>query len=171
MLRELIAVTETGSEAARCAAYRATDALLALKKAADTARDTGPTDLSSYDRGTRRTANRGHRRHRGHCRPVLEDRGQASRPVPAAGPPLGRLPALGPRPGPALRQQRGRADHPHGETPHQNLRKPAHLRTLQGARDFAAIRTYFATADRHGQQMLDVLTHAMRGRPWTPTTS
>ncbi|MFK0297453.1 hypothetical protein ACIQU6_44330 [Streptomyces sp. NPDC090442] len=31
------------------------------------------------------------------------------------------------------------------------------LRTLQGAQDFAAIRTYLATADRHDQPMLDVL--------------
>ncbi|WP_051942335.1 IS66 family transposase [Streptacidiphilus rugosus] len=40
-LRELIAVTERGSQAARCAAYRAIDSILALKKAADTARATG----------------------------------------------------------------------------------------------------------------------------------
>ncbi|WP_331745108.1 hypothetical protein OG762_49300 (plasmid) [Streptomyces sp. NBC_01136] len=45
------------------------------------------------------------------------------------------------------------------------------LRTLRGAQDFAAIRTYLATADRHGQNMLDVLSQAMRGRPWTPATT
>ncbi|MEV4450993.1 MULTISPECIES: hypothetical protein [Streptomyces] len=42
-------------------------------------------------------------------------------------------------------------------------------RTLLGAQDFAAIRTYLATTDRHGQNMLDVLGQAMRSRPWTPT--
>jgi transposase len=42
--------------------------------------------------------------------------------------------------------------------------------SLRGAQDFAAIRTYLATADRHGQNMLDVLTRAMRGSPWTPAT-
>jgi hypothetical protein len=44
------------------------------------------------------------------------------------------------------------------------------LRTLLGAQDFAAIRTYLATADRHDQNMLDVLDMAMRGRPWMPAT-
>ncbi|MEU2674467.1 hypothetical protein ABZ622_37550 [Streptomyces sp. NPDC007164] len=44
------------------------------------------------------------------------------------------------------------------------------LRTLLGAQDFAAIRTYLATADRHGQNMLDVLERAMGDRPWMPAT-
>ena len=39
------------------------------------------------------------------------------------------------------------------------------LRTLRGAQDFAAIRIYLATADRHSQNMLDVLDRAMRARP------
>ena len=43
------------------------------------------------------------------------------------------------------------------------------LRTLRGAQDFAAIRTYLATAARHEQRMLDVLVQAMRGSPWTPS--
>jgi transposase len=45
------------------------------------------------------------------------------------------------------------------------------LRTLLGAQDFAAIRTYLATADRHDQNMLDILQQAIRGHPWTPATS
>ncbi|MCX5233062.1 IS66 family transposase [Streptomyces sp. NBC_00233] len=44
-LRELVAVTERGGEQAGCAAYRATDALLALKKAADTARMAGASQI------------------------------------------------------------------------------------------------------------------------------
>lgn len=42
------------------------------------------------------------------------------------------------------------------------------LRTLLGAQDFAAIRTYPATADCHDQNMLDIIERAMRGYPWTP---
>jgi transposase len=42
------------------------------------------------------------------------------------------------------------------------------LRPLQGAQDFAAIRTYLATAARQDQPMLDVLVRAMRGRPGCP---
>ncbi|MEU7062036.1 transposase [Streptomyces sp. NPDC046197] len=45
------------------------------------------------------------------------------------------------------------------------------LRTLQGAQDFAAIRTYLATAARHDQPMLAALVQAMRGSPWMPATA
>lgn len=44
------------------------------------------------------------------------------------------------------------------------------LRTLSGAEQFAAIRSYTATAVRHGENMLDVLVQAADGRPWIPTT-
>jgi len=44
------------------------------------------------------------------------------------------------------------------------------LRTLSGAEEFAAIRSYTATAVRHGQNMLDVLIQAADHRPWIPTT-
>jgi hypothetical protein len=33
------------------------------------------------------------------------------------------------------------------------------------------IRTYLATADRHDQNVLDILQQAMHGHPWTPATS
>ena len=44
------------------------------------------------------------------------------------------------------------------------------LRTLSGAEEFAAIRSYTATAVRHGQNMLDVLVQAADDQPWIPTT-
>jgi hypothetical protein len=44
------------------------------------------------------------------------------------------------------------------------------LRTLSRAEQFAAIRSYAATAARHGHNMLDVLGHAADGQPWIPTT-
>jgi transposase len=44
------------------------------------------------------------------------------------------------------------------------------LRTLSGAEEFAAIRSYTATAVRHGQNMLDVLVQAADNRPWIPAT-
>lgn len=43
------------------------------------------------------------------------------------------------------------------------------MRNLTGAQDFAAIRSYTATAARHGQGMLDVLIQAT-GAPWIPAT-
>jgi transposase len=44
------------------------------------------------------------------------------------------------------------------------------MRTLSGAEEFAAIRSYTATAVRQGQNMLDVLIHAADGAPWIPAT-
>ncbi|MCA1675360.1 MAG: IS66 family transposase [Actinobacteria bacterium] len=44
------------------------------------------------------------------------------------------------------------------------------LRTLSGAEEFAAIRSYTATAVRQGQNMLDVLINAANGHPWIPAT-
>jgi transposase len=39
------------------------------------------------------------------------------------------------------------------------------LRSLGGAQDFAAIRSYIATAARAGQNMFDVLVQAAAGTP------
>lgn len=44
------------------------------------------------------------------------------------------------------------------------------MRTLTGAEHFAAIRSYTATATRHGINMLDALTRAATGNPWIPAT-
>jgi transposase len=44
------------------------------------------------------------------------------------------------------------------------------LRTLTGAEEFAAIRSYTATAVRHGQNALDVLVQAADHKPWIPAT-
>jgi transposase len=44
------------------------------------------------------------------------------------------------------------------------------LRTLTGAEEFAAIRSYTATATRQGQNMLDVLIQAAGHRPWISAT-
>lgn len=45
------------------------------------------------------------------------------------------------------------------------------LRSIQGAQEFAAIRSYIATATRAGQNMLDVLVQAATGSPWIPGTT
>ncbi len=170
VLRELTAACETGSEPARCAAYRATDALLALKKHADTARDTGTPTIdatvqtgelaalrTAVSDGITATAARSskteakhhalfqrlHRRWDDYLRWVND---------------------------PALPFDNNAAERTI-RMAKLRIKISGSLRTLRGAQDFAAIRTYLATADRHGQAMLDVLTHTMRGSPWTPTTS
>lgn len=45
------------------------------------------------------------------------------------------------------------------------------LRSLGGAQDFAAIRSYTATATRAGQNMFDALVQAAAGTPWIPATT
>lgn len=45
------------------------------------------------------------------------------------------------------------------------------LRTLTGAEDFAAIRSYLATAAKHSMGFLHVLTELVQGRPWLPVST
>ncbi len=45
------------------------------------------------------------------------------------------------------------------------------MRSMHGAETFCAIRSYLATATRHGIGWLDALTQAARGHPWVPGTT
>jgi transposase len=45
------------------------------------------------------------------------------------------------------------------------------LRTLAGARDFAAMRSYLLTVAEHGRRPFDVLTELTSGTAWIPATS
>jgi transposase len=45
---------------------------------------------------------------------------------------------------------------------------PGCLRTLTGARQFCAIRSYLSTAARHGLQFFDALVMLTEGHPWMP---
>jgi transposase len=45
------------------------------------------------------------------------------------------------------------------------------LRTLTGAQQFCAIRSYLSTAAKHGRTFLDTLIMLAEGRPWMPETS
>ncbi|PKW16177.1 IS66 family transposase [Saccharopolyspora spinosa] len=42
------------------------------------------------------------------------------------------------------------------------------LRTLTGAKQFCAIRSYLSTAAKHGKQFFEVLVMLAEGRPWLP---
>jgi transposase len=44
------------------------------------------------------------------------------------------------------------------------------LRTLTGAKQFCAIRSYLSTAAKHGQHHFDTLVTLAEGRPWLPAT-
>jgi transposase len=45
------------------------------------------------------------------------------------------------------------------------------LRSLTGARQFCALRSYLSTTAKHGLTMLDALVQLAEGRPWLPTGS
>jgi len=45
------------------------------------------------------------------------------------------------------------------------------LRTLTGARQFCAIRSYLSTATKHGKHFFEVLVMLTEGRPWLPATN
>ncbi len=45
------------------------------------------------------------------------------------------------------------------------------MRSVHGAEAFCAIRSYLATATRHGISWLDALTRAAEGIPWIPGTT
>lgn len=45
------------------------------------------------------------------------------------------------------------------------------LRTVTGARQFCAIRSYLSTAAEHGRDFFDTLVMLAEGRPWLPGTS
>lgn len=55
--------------------------------------------------------------------------------------------------------------------PKLRIKVSGSMRTMTGAEHFAAIRSYTATATRHGVNMLDALIHAATGNPWIPTTA
>jgi transposase len=169
-LRELIAVTERGSDQARCAAYRAIDALLALKRAADTAHtadaDTIADRLKAGELKALRTAVRDgvkataarssktERKHNALFKRLRDRWDDYLRWVHDLTLPFDNNPAER-----TIRMAKLR------------IKVSGSLRTLGGAQDFAAIRTYLATADRHGRNALGVLEQVMRGRPWTPATT
>ena len=45
------------------------------------------------------------------------------------------------------------------------------LRTMTGARQFCAIRSYISTAAKHGLSFFDALVMLTEAEPWTPTAA
>jgi hypothetical protein len=167
VLRELVAVTERGGEAARCAAYRAIDALPALKKAAAAVRQAQGDRIEERVKAAELEA----------LRVAVADglAATAERATKTEAMHHALFKRLRQRWDDCLRQVHDLKLPFDNNAAEQTIRmgKPrikvsGCLRTLTGAQDFAAIRTYLATADRHDQPMLEVLAKAMRGSPWMP---
>ncbi len=45
------------------------------------------------------------------------------------------------------------------------------LRTLTGAKQFCAIRSYLSAAAKHGHNLFDTLVMLAEGQPWLPATT
>jgi transposase len=169
VLRELVAVTETGTDLDRTWAQQAIDALLALNEAADAARAAGqdaidPETRTKHEDWYRKAAATGiainaarqgklqQKRHALATR--MKDREadylRFARDL--------RVPFTNNPAEQAIRMSKLR------------IKISGCMRSMAGAEEFCAIRSYLATAARHGIGALDALTTAFRGQPWIPQT-
>ena len=167
LLRELIAVTETGTEDDVIWAQQAIDALLALKEAADATRDAGhhaidPEILYKQCRWFREAADAGivlnaARRSKlqkkrnalaARMRDRADDYLRFARDL--------RVPFDNNQAEQVIRMSKLR------------IKVSGCMRSMSGAEVFCAIRSYVATAARHGIGALDALTRAAQADPWIP---
>jgi transposase len=169
VLRELTAVAETGTADDVTWAQQAIDALLALKKAADAARGQGLDAISGQ---------------------ALQENGGWFREAAAAGAVLNaarRTALQKKRHAPASRMAAREGDYlrfardlrvPFDNNEAERVIRMSKLRikvsgcmrSMKGADDFCAIRSYLATATRHGIGWLEALAQAAAGTPWIPGT-
>jgi transposase len=169
LLRELTAVTETGAGLDRAWAQQAIDALLALNEAAEAAREagkaaTGPGIRKEHEDWYRKAAaagialNAGRQGKLQKKRHALATRMQAREDDYLRFARDLRVPFSNNEAERAIRMSKLR------------IKISGCMRSMTGAEEFCAIRSYLATAARHGISALAALTQAFQGRPWIPET-
>jgi transposase len=169
VLRELVAVTETGTDLDKAWAQQAIDALLALDKAAEAARAAGknaidPKVLAEHEDWYRKAAATGITLNAGRHGKLQQKRhALATRMQDREDDYLRyardlRVPFTNNAAEQAIRMSKLR------------IKISGCMRSMTGAQEFCAIRSYLATAARHGIGALDALTSAFQGRPWIPET-
>jgi transposase len=169
VLRELVAVTETGTDLDRAWAQQAVDALLALDKAAEAARAAGataagPETLAEHEDWYRKAAaagialNGGRRGKLQQKRHALATRMQDREEDYLRFARDLRVPFTNNAAEQAIRMNKLR------------IKVSGCMRSMTGAEEFCAIRSYLATTARHGISALDALTRAFQGKPWIPET-
>jgi transposase len=169
VLRELVAVTETGTDLDKAWAQQAIDALLALDEAAEAARAAGqaaidPQALAKHEDWYRKAAATGIALSAGRHgklqqkRHALATRMQAREDDYLRYARDLRIPFTNNEAEQAIRMSKLR------------IKVSGCMRSMTGAEEFCAIRSYLATAARHGLSALDVLTRAFQGNPWIPET-
>lgn len=171
LVRELVAVAESGRPVEQTAwAQAAIDVVLLLKKAVDRAlADTVPGELVEVD-----TLGFYTEKLRAIAAYGIEATAERQGPVGA------KHHALARRIHDRLADYVRYAHHPElcffdNNPAEREIRMPklrikvsGCMRTMAGAQQFAAIRSYTATARKHGMGTLDVLIQAAEGRPWMP---
>jgi hypothetical protein len=169
VLRELIAVTEAGTGLGKAWAQQAIDALLALAEAAEAARAAGkaamdPEILAENEDWYRKAAatgialNAGRNGKLQQKRHALATRMQAREDDYLRYARDLRIPFTNNAAEQAIRMSKLR------------IKISGCMRSMAGAEEFCAIRSYLATAARHGVTGLDALTRAFQGQPWIPET-
>jgi transposase len=169
VLRELVAVTETGTDLDRTWAQQAIDALLALNEAAGAARAAGqpaigPEARAKHEDWYRQAAAAGIALNAGRSGKLQQKRhALATR--------------MKDREADYLRFARDLRVPFSNNAAEQSIRMcklrikiSGCMRSMSGAEEFCAIRSCLATAARHGLGALEALTLAFQGNPWIPET-
>jgi transposase len=169
LLRELIAVTETGTDPDRTWAQQAIDALLALKEAAGAAREAGHAAMDPQVRAehedwfrkaaaagiTLNAARKGQLQQKRHA---LASRMQTREDDYLRFARDLRVPFDNNEAERTIRMSKLR------------IKISGCMRSMAGAEEFCALRSYLASTAHHGIGALKALTTAFQGDPWIPQT-
>ena len=169
VLRELVAVTEAGTDLDRAWAQQAIDALLALNEAADAARAAGRDAIDAETRDKHENWYREAAATGAALNAARQGKLQKKRNALAT--------RMKDREADYLRFARDlRVPFTNNEAEQAirmsklRIKISGCMRSMAGAEEFCAIRSYLATAARHGIGALDALTSAFQGQPWIPET-
>jgi transposase len=169
VLRELVAVTETGTDLDKTWAQQAIDALLALDEAAGAARTAGQGAIDAETRAKhedwyRQAAAAGIALNAARQGKLQQKRHALAR-------------RMKDREADYLRFARDLRVPFSNNAAEQSIRMcklrikiSGCMRSMTGAEEFCAIRSYLATAARHGLGALEALTLAFQGKTWIPET-
>ena len=169
VLRELVAVTEAGTDLDRAWAQQAIDALLALNEAADAARAAGRDAIDAETRDKHENWYREAAAAGTALNAARQGKLQKKRNALAT--------RMKDREADYLRFARDLRVPFSNNAAEQEIRMSklrikvsGCMRSMAGAEEFCALRSYLATTAHHGISALDALTTAFQGRPWVPQT-
>jgi transposase len=169
VLRELVAVIETGTDLDVTWARQAIDALNALNQAAEAARQAGkaaidPGFRTKHEDWYREAAKTGIALNAGRNGALQKKRHALATRMQSREAGYLRF----------ARDLRVPFTNNHAEQSIRmaklRIKVSGCMRSMTGAEEFCAIRSCLHTATRHGLSALDAITQALQGQPWTPET-